>query len=259
MRIKIIPLLFACSVACCHEVYGQARSAPDNDEVSNGSDEVQANDNAHDWSAGAGIGLTKLYAQLPVSTPRDAYFVYSEKNAGPGFSYGVSIFSGGLESSYPLYDLGSYNQFTALDLHIKFSLSALFTACNKNYRNYNNVFTILTDDLYFGLGFGAIDNDILSIKSLDSTTAKINPESGKPVIKTHSVVPYFPFKAGYDLYITKRIVLNGDFQYNWCLGNYVDGYNMPFSGHRHTAVYTVGSISLRYYITHNHHSRKGTE
>ena len=258
MKNRIITILSVCLFFYLPS-FAQMRSNTNSDEIDNSSDEVARSNNSHDWSAGAGIGLTKLYAQLPLSTPQNAYFLFFEKNDGPGFSYGATVSSGGLESSYPMYNLSSYNQFTSFDLHLKVTIGGIISACNKNYSNYHNVITTIADNLYFGFGFGAINNDILRITSLNSTTAKINPETGKPVIKTHSVVPYLPFNAGYNFYITKRIVLGANFQYTWCLGNYIDGYNMPFSGHKHTAVYTIEAISLRYYITHNRHNSKETE
>jgi len=240
--------LLACIIF--HQIsFAQVRTIASAHEISNSSEDVAVNDNSHDLGVGGGIGQTKLYAQLPLSSPQNAYFICFEKNEGQGLSYGATISSGGLESSYPLYDLGSYNRFTSFDLHLNISWSAFFVAFNKNYSNYQNIITKITDNLYIGIGAGAINNNITRIKALDTIT--VNPDSGKPVIKRQSIVPYLPFNVGYSLYLTKRIIVNANFQYTWCLGNYVDGYNMPFSGHRHTAVYTMASIGIRYVIIHN--------
>ena len=256
MKTSILILLCACSLACYLPAAAQVRSLVSPGEPDNSSEEIAGKDDSYNWSAGAGAGITKLYAQLPESSLQTAFFAYFQKDVGQGCSYGVTVSNGGLESSYPFYNLGSYNQFTSADIHLSISLSALFTALSKEYGNYNNGVTRFTDNLYLGIGAGAINNDIKRIKPLDSGKITVIPESGKPVIKTQSVVPYLPFNAGYDLHVTKWIVLNANFQYTWCLGNYVDGYNMPFSGHRHTAVYTVGSLSVRYYITHTLTSKK---
>ena len=255
-------LLLLAFIIFCLPARAQIRSMTDADEASNSSEEeVAKKDGSHDWSAGAGFGWTKIYAQLPQSTSQHAYLAHIEKNDGPGFSYGLTATSGGLESSYPYYNLGSYNQFTSFDIHLGITFGLLFSALSKRYAAYDNAVTRVFNSAYFGVGVGAINNNIIRIKPLD-TAGKlvVNQDSGKPIIKTSSLVPYLPFNAGSDLNIKQgflqRIVFNINFQYTWCLGNYVDGYNMPFSGHKHTAVYTVASAGVRYYITQGRRGKK---
>ena len=102
MKRKIITLLVVGVLAYLPST-AQVRTEINLHERSNSSDDEMDRDLNHgtDWSAGFGIGSTKMYGDLPLSNPQPAYIGYLEKNITQSISMGEVIMIGDLSSRDP--------------------------------------------------------------------------------------------------------------------------------------------------------------
>ena len=257
MKNKFILLLAVCFVAC-RPAFAQLRGDEDaNVHQSLTPEEIEEAKyryNGHDYSMGFGLGSTKMYANLPMSNPQPAYIGYLDKNLTQFLWIGIQVTVGDLSSRWPKNHLFSFNHFTSLDEHLNLSVGSLFWIFNPNYND--NLVTRIIGGIYGGVGLGVINNDIKRIANVNwdqlsyTTTLKDNP-----TIEKNTMALYFHFNAGYNyrvrqfLFFHNGFVFNANLQLNDCQSDYIDGYSPPFSGHKHTGVYTIMSINARFYIT----------
>ena len=258
MKRKIITLLVVGVLAYLPST-AQVRTEINLHERSNSSDDEMDRDLNHgtDWSAGFGIGSTKMYGDLPLSNPQPAYIGYLEKNITQSISMGEVIMIGDLSSRDPHTNWRSFNHYTSIDEHITVELGTLFTLFNKNYND--NILLHIVGGIYVGGGIGIINNDIKKIVNVPGgdgepgNTGLINP-----VLLKNSTGVFFPLYVGYNLHIRRFLflrngfVLNANFQYEDCQTDYVDGYSPPYQTNKKNDVFTVMSVGARFYLTHHH-------
>ena len=258
MKSKIIILLAAGILAWCPS-FGQVRTEISIHEKSNSSDDETDRDLNHgtDFSAGFGIGSTKMFGDLPLSNPQPAYIGYLEKNITQSISWGEVIMIGDLSSRDPHTHWRSFNHYTSIDQHITVELGTLFTLFNKNYND--NVLLHIVGGIYAGVGIGLINNDVKKIVNVP-TADELPGNTGltNPVLLKNSTGFFIPISVGYNLHIRRfwflhnGFVLNANFQYEDCQTDYVDGYSPPFATNKKNDVFTVMSLGLRFYLTHHH-------
>ncbi len=209
--------------------------------------------NGHDYSIGFALGSTKMYANLPISNPQPAYIGYLEKNLLPFLSIGLQVTVGDLSSRWPKNHLFSFNHFTSLDEHLNLSLGGIFYIHDRNYND--NLVKRIVGGVYGGIGIGVINNDVKRIASEQWDNLPYATVKDNPTIEKNTLAIYFPFNAGYNYRVRQFLcfhngfVFNGNIQLNDCQSDYIDGYSPPFTGHKHTGVYTIMSLGARFYIT----------
>ena len=253
MKFKITILLAVCLFAGAAS-FAQVRTDINSRERSNSSDDepdAAYKNNAHDYSIGVGLGSTKMYGDLPYSNPQPAYMVYFEKNISQSVSFGETVSIGDLSSHGLIH---SFNHYTSLDQHITIELGTLIHVFDKNYND--NIITRIIGGFYIQGGVGIINNDLKKISNPNETIFVANTGLDNPVIEKNSTALYFPLCAGFNLHIKKLlffrgIVFNANFQYSDCQSDYIDGYNPPSRANNKLDVYTVMSLGVRFYITHN--------
>ena len=206
----------------------------------------------HDYSIGFGLGTSKMYGDLPYSRPQQVYIGYFEKNISQSVSFGETISNGYLESHGLIH---SYNHFTSVDQHMTVEIGTVIHAFYKNYND--NIITRIVGGVYLGAGIGVINNNLTKISNPNETIFIANTGLDNPVIEKNSTALYFPLNIGYNLHIANRIaffrglVFNINYQYSACQSDYIDGYDPPSRANNKMDVYTVLSVGVRFFITHN--------
>lgn len=256
MKYKIIIFLSVCTFAFASS-FAQVRTDINMRERSNSSDDeldnaANAKNHGHDYSMGFGFGTTKMYGDLPYSRPQQVYIGYFEKNITQSVSIGETISNGYLESHGLIH---SYNHFTSVDQHMTVELGTLLHVFNKNYND--NLLTRLAGGIYVGFGVGVINNDMKKISNPNESIFIANTGLDNPVIEKNSTALYFPLNLGFNLHITNKVwlfrglVFNINYQYTACQSDYIDGYDPPSRANNKNDVYTVLSVGMRFFITHN--------
>ncbi len=256
MKSKIIILLVA-GVLAGLPSFGQVRTEISISERGNSSDDETNRDLNHgtDYSAGFGIGSTKMFGDLPKSTPQPAYIAYLEKNITQSISIGETIMIGDLSSQDPRTHWRSFNHFTSIEQHINVELGTFFTIFNKNYND--NVLLRLVGGIYVGGGIGIINNNVKKIVNVGGDGLPGNNGLSNPVLLKNSTGFFLPINLGYNLHIRRflffrnGLLLNANFMYGDGQTDYIDGYSPPFSTNKKNDVYTVMSVGLRFYLTHH--------
>lgn len=253
MKTKILILLsvYLCAFAPSH---AQVRTDINLRDRNNSSYDIgEEGFNAHSFSVGVGLGMTKLYGDMPYSNPQPAYIGYFEKNISPFVTMGQQITIGDLSGRDDHDHMRSFNHFTALEEHVAFELGGLLRIINENYRDH--LALSIGAGLYAGIGIGVINNDIKRIANKNYDQLNANIITSNPILLQNSTALYIPINVGFNFkmekfLIFKGCIFNANFQYADCLSDYIDGYKLPFKANKKNDVYTVMSLGFKFYINH---------
>lgn len=194
------------------------------------------------------IGNSRMYGDLDKSISNPVYRASLERNFTPFTSVGAEVLYGALSSEEFKNNwtngLTMYNQFTAANINGRVSLGQFFHYPSNAL--WKNLF-----GLYGRVGFGVMMNNVtnISYKFRNRDAYKITDLNAK-YINTDEVILYVPYSVGFNLHLTKMAMFNINYQFNYCLSDYVDGYNFsnPPANNYYQDMYSVLSFGLSFYL-----------
>ncbi len=200
------------------------------------------------YTFGIAMGYSKLYGDWANSNSEPVYKINVARNVNEWVNYGIEVQRGALndyESKNTWTNgLSVYNQFYSAALTGNVSLGELF--------NWPPNFIAKTFyGIYVGAGIGYMHNDItnITLKFKNSDKNLINDyDPGNINAGTNNF--YIPFNLGINLHLTRAVVINVNYQFNYALSDYVDGYDFkaPTATNQYNDMYSVLSFGLHFYI-----------
>ena len=200
---------------------------------------------------GINLGYTTIYGDLATSDHKPVINLSFGHHVS---DYGIISLnlSHGLISSHTTANswttgLGETNQFTALDLSGRLSISAFIY-------HPKNTLAKLMSKCYLGAGLGFIDNDLTAItrKFKENATSNINSD-----IKTNTVALILPVNLGINIDLRKILdyrgaQLNINYNLSYSFNDYIDGYSFSKATTRnqYNDAYSVVSVGFSFYIGH---------
>lgn len=233
MKSKIIILLSVCVAACSHS-FAQIRLDPFYPYSK--------------YTIGIGMGYSTMYGDLANSTSEPVYRIDVARNANEWVSLDLQVQRGAVSdfSGKNTWTSGisAYNQFTSYDLNGRVALGELF--------NWPKNFLAKTlYGIYVGAGIGYMHNNVSSITvKFHGTDHYEITDYDSRNIKTSSNNFFLPLNLGIDLHLTRLVMLNVNYQFNYAFSDYVDGYSFskPVANNNYNDMFSVLSFGLKFYV-----------
>jgi len=200
------------------------------------------------WTFGVGMGYTRLFGDWPNPVSEPVYKISLARNANEWVNLNFELEHGALSEYEPkntwTNGLNVYNQFTGGAVTGNIALGELFN-WPKNWLG-KTIYGI-----YLGAGIGYMHNNIsnITLKFHNSDKSLITDfDPGNIKLKSNNL--YIPFNLGIDLHITRLVILNVNYQMNYALSDYVDGYSFraPVATNNYNDLYSTLIFGLHFYI-----------
>ncbi|MCW3121039.1 MAG: hypothetical protein JWQ38_531 [Flavipsychrobacter sp.] len=199
------------------------------------------------FTVGIGFGYTNIYGDWTTSHPQPVYKVNIARNVNEWVNLNFDLQHGALNAYSARKSwtsgLSSYNEFTSFSMNGNVSLGELF-----NWPNNWIEKTIY--GIYFGAGVGVMNNDITAITTKFRPTDKYGITYYQPgAIKGNSYNAYIPLNLGINLHLTRVVMINACYQFDYTFSDYVDGYNFKsIRANNYNDMYSTITVGLHFYI-----------
>lgn len=233
MKLKVVTLLSIC-LASVVSSFGQIRLDPFYPYAR--------------YQVGVGVGYSQLYGDWDHTNSGSVIRINVQRNTNEWVGVNLQVQRGSLSNYESRNDwtngLSANNNFTAVALQGRMCIGEIFNSAN-------SFMTKTIFGLYIGAGAGYMWNDIsrVTTKFHNRDRLLIN-DYNSDNIKTKTQNFYIPLTIGIDLHLTRRCMLNVNYEYSYCFSDYVDGYNFqqPTATNRFNDMFSVLSFGLNFYV-----------
>lgn len=199
------------------------------------------------FTVGVGGGYSQVYGDLGKWHPQLVYKFNVARNVNEWVNLNVDAMHGILNpySGSKPYTTGleATNEFTSVAVTGNISLGEIFNWPNNWIEK--NIYGI-----YFGAGVGFMNSNITSI------TNKFRPTDAFPIsyylpnsTGGNTNTAFIPMNVGINLHLTRVVMLNACYQFNYTFSDYVDGYNFKsVKSNNYNDMYATATIGLHFYI-----------
>jgi len=202
------------------------------------------------WTVGAGVGFTEIYGSLNHSNSEPTFHINLDRNIN-AWTYLDLEAQHGAFSDYETRNhwttgMNAYNQYSAFALSIRMSLGQIF-------KYPPNFFCKTLFGIYGGIGGGYMFNNLTNITQKFSLQAKYTIDDfNSQNIKTSSSNWYIPYILGWNIHLTRRCMLNVNYEFCYAFSSYVDGYNFqqPTADHKYNDFFSMLTFGLNFYVGH---------
>jgi len=202
------------------------------------------------WTVGAGAGFSEIYGDLNHSTSEPIIRINVERNVNAWVYLDAEIFQGGL-SDYETKNhwtngMNVYNQVVGGHIDARVSLGELF-------KFPPSFFAKTLFGIYGGVGGGYMFNNVSNITNKFRRSDKYEiVDYNSNNIKTRTSNFYIPFIVGWNLHLTKRCMLNINYEFCYSFSDYLDGYNFaqPVAHNYYNDMFSMFTFGLHFYLGH---------
>jgi hypothetical protein len=202
------------------------------------------------WTVGAGFGFSEIYGNLNKTTSEPMLRINVDRNINAWVYIDFSAW-GGSFSDYETKNhwtngLNVYNQVFGGELSGRIAVGEFFKfPCS--------FFAKTLFGIYGGVGIGYMANNVsnITLKFRRQDTHLITDYNSKDV-QRHTTNAYLPLTLGWNLHLTKRCMLNINYEFCYAFSDYLDGYNFPqpTAHNYYNDMFSVLTFGLHFYVGH---------